>query len=150
MMERLRESVAREVGALGEVPGMAELVSAWPAAVGEQIARHAWPARLARDGTLHVATADSAWAYELTQLAPSLLARLGVHAPKALKFAPGPIPESDLSDAGGTARPRPQPGPEERAQAAELAAPIGDEELRELVARAVAASLAGAADGRSF
>jgi Dna[CI] antecedent, DciA len=149
-MERLRETVAREVGALGEVPGMAELVSAWPAAVGEQIARHAWPARLARDGTLHVATADSSWAYELTQLGPSLLARLGELAPKQLKFAPGPIPESDSAAASSPLSAPPEPGPELRSQAAELASPIVDEELRELVARAAAASLARAADNRSF
>jgi hypothetical protein len=149
-MERLRDAVAREVGALGEIPGMADLVAAWPAAVGEQIARNAWPARLARDGTLHVSAADSAWAYELTQLAPTLLERLGPLAPKSLKFAPGPIPESDL---GGSDRERPSPpspGPEARLRAAELASPIADEELRNLVARAAAASLARAAADRPF
>ena len=149
-MERLRDTVAQEIGGLGEIPGMADVVAAWPAAVGDQIARNAWPARLARDGTLHVATADSAWAYELTQLAPTLLERFGALAPKRLKFAPGPIPESDLGDARRV-RPRPSsPGPEARRQAAELAAPIADEELRELVARAAAASLARAAAGRAF
>ena len=30
------------------------------------IAANAWPARIARDGTLHVATSSSAWAFELT------------------------------------------------------------------------------------
>ena len=33
---------------------MTELVAAWPDAVGETVAANAWPARLARDGTLHV------------------------------------------------------------------------------------------------
>jgi hypothetical protein len=149
-MERLGDTVAREVGALGEIPGMAELVAAWPAAVGAQIARNAWPARLARDGTLHVAAADSAWAYELTQLAPTLLERLGALAPKRLKFAPGPIPESDLGDARRELSRPPEPGPEARQKAAELASPIADEELRALVARAAAASLARAASGRAF
>jgi hypothetical protein len=149
-MERLGETVAAEVAGLGAVPGMAELVAAWPAAVGEQIARNAWPARLARDGTLHVATADAAWAYELTQLAPRLLAQLGLLAPKGLKFVPGPIPEPAREDTGARAVTPPDPGPQERRRAEQLAAPIADEELRELVARAAAASLARAAADRSF
>jgi hypothetical protein len=149
-MERLRDTVAREVGALGEIPGMADLVAAWPTAVGKEIARHAWPARLARDGTLHVAAADSAWAYELTQLGPTLLERLGPLAPKRLKFAPGLIPESDLGDARTELSRPAEPSPEARRQAAEFASPIADEELRELVARAAAASLARAAAGRAF
>ncbi|MDQ4029980.1 MAG: DUF721 domain-containing protein [Actinomycetota bacterium] len=149
-MERLADTVAREVGELGEVPGMAELVAAWPAAVGEQIARHAWPARLARDGTLHVATADSAWAYELTQLAPRLLPRLGDLAPKRVKFAPGPIPEGSPGSAPEARARPPAPSPKARRRAAELASPIADEELRLLVARAAAASLARAAADRSF
>ena len=149
-MERLGETVAAEVAGLGAVPGMAELVAAWPAAVGDQIARNAWPARLARDGTLHVTTADAAWAYELTQLAPRLLAQLGVLAPKGLKFVPGPLPEPAREDAGGQAVAPPDPGPQERRQAEQLAASIADEEMRELVARAAAASLARAAADRSF
>jgi hypothetical protein len=149
-MERLAETVAAEVGGLGAVPGMAELVTAWPAAVGEQIARNAWPARLARDGTLHVATADSAWAYELTQLAPQLLGQLGPAAPKRLKFAPGPLPEAAVPEGSREPWDAPAPGPEERRRAAELAAAIGDDDLRELVARAAAASLSKAAADRSF
>jgi hypothetical protein len=149
-MERLGDAVAAEVAGLGAVPGMAELVAAWPAVVGEQIARNAWPARLARDGTLHVATADSAWAYELTQLAPRLLAQLGLLAPKSLKFAPGPIPEPAREETGGEAAARPNPGPRERRRAEQLAAAISDDEVRELVARAAAASLARAAVDRSF
>ena len=43
---------------------MGETVAAWPSAVGEEIARNAWPARFARDGTLIVNTRDSVWAFE--------------------------------------------------------------------------------------
>jgi hypothetical protein len=129
---------------------MAELVAAWPTAVGVQIARNAWPARLARDGTLHVATADSAWAYELTQLAPQLLALLGLLAPKRVKFAPGPLPEPAGEEGSQELREAPAAGPLERQQAQELAASIGDDDLRELVTRAAAASLARAAADRSF
>ena len=55
---------------------MAELVERWPGAVGSQIARFAWPARIARDGTIHVATSDSVWAFELGQRAEEIGGRL--------------------------------------------------------------------------
>ena len=74
--ERIGDGVKRELGRFGAAGAMAEVVEAWPALVGEQIARNAWPARIARDGTLHVATSSSAWAFELGQLAPELLERL--------------------------------------------------------------------------
>jgi hypothetical protein len=69
---------------------MAELVERWPAAVGPAIARNAWPARISRDGTVHVATADSVWAYELGQRGAEIAAAVGV--PK-VRFAPGPLPQ---------------------------------------------------------
>jgi hypothetical protein len=114
---------------------MAELVEAWPAAVGPEIARFAWPARIARDGTVHVHTADSVWAFELGHRAAQIAERLGV---ASLRFAPGPLP--DTSEA-----PVPQPvtaTPEEEALAASLAAGIADEKLRESVQKAVKLSLA--------
>jgi hypothetical protein len=126
---------------------MADIVEAWPAAVGEGIARNAWPARVARDGTLYVATGSSAWAFELAHLAPELLRRLaevlGESAPKGLKFAPGPLPEPAAEGRSEAPRAVREPTPAERAAASEIAAEIDDEELRELVARAAAASLAG-------
>src|SRR5207244_2018561 len=87
---------------------MVEIVRAWPVAVGEQIAQNAWPARLARDGTLHIATSSSAWAFELTQLESKLLERLrgeiGDKAPAAARFAPGKLPEPPSG--GGPTSPR--------------------------------------------
>jgi hypothetical protein len=147
-MERLGDDVSRELRRFGPQGAMADVVEAWPDAVGEAIARNAWPARVARDGTLHVSTSSSAWAFELAHLAPELLARLaGVlreSAPKALKFSPGPLPESPAQGGGTTApNPPPDPTPEERALAGQMSAEIEDEQLRELVARAAAASLAG-------
>ena len=59
---------------------MAELVERWPDAVGEAIARNAWPARIARDGTVHVNTADSVWAFELGQKASEIAGSLGLAA----------------------------------------------------------------------
>ena len=71
---------------------MAELLERWPAAVGEAIARNAWPARIAKDGTVHVNTADSVWAFELGQQAREIAERLAV---PRLRFAPGPLPPAD-------------------------------------------------------
>jgi hypothetical protein len=146
-MDRIGGDVSRELRRFGPQGGMADIVTAWPETVGEAIARNAWPARLARDGTLHVATSSSAWAFELAHLAPELVARLaatiGESAPKALKFAPGRLPEPP-SQGGGPTVPdqRRDPTREELELAAGIAAEIADEELRELVARAAAASLA--------
>jgi predicted nucleic acid-binding Zn ribbon protein len=138
--------VRRELARFGAADGMAGVVGAWPELVGEEVARNAWPARIARDGTLHVHTSSSAWAFELGQLAPTILERLREtlpkSAPKALRFAVGnlPVPESTTAERAGPEAPR--PGPKERAAAAELTASLTDPELRDLVARAAAASLA--------
>jgi hypothetical protein len=84
-MERVGEAVARELGRYGPASGMAPLVEAWPGAVGPEIARNAWPARLARDGTLHVHTQDSIWAFELTSRVTEIAERLGGLAPRSLQ-----------------------------------------------------------------
>ncbi len=94
MMDRVGDSVARELSRFGSAgSGMEPVVEAWPPAVGEEIARNAWPARLARDGTLHVHTKDSIWAFELTSRAEEIRSRLGDVAPPRLAFAAGPLPE---------------------------------------------------------
>jgi hypothetical protein len=154
-MKKIGSDVQRELQRFGPVAaGMTELVAAWPALVGEQIARNAWPSRLGRDGTLHVATSGSAWAFELTQLAPELLQRLreglGDVAPQALRFGPGKLPERSPKSEEPSARPVLRPSAIDAKQASELAAAIDDENLREVVAKAAAASLARAADDRSF
>jgi hypothetical protein len=114
---------------------MPELLEVWPAAVGEAIARNAWPARIAKDGTVHVNTADSVWAFELGQRSGEIAERLGV---KKLRFAPGPLPEPDRE----APKPHIEPTPAETAQAAAIAAEIEDENLRESVQKAVQLSLA--------
>ena len=149
-MEPIGDQVRRELGKHGPQAGMADLLAAWPAAVGEGIARNAWPARFQRDGTLVVHVSSSAWGFELTQLAPTIRERLGELAPKGFKFAPGPLPEPALEE-GPEARPAPvRPGPEEERRAAEIATSIENESLREIVAKAAALSLARAAGDRSF
>jgi hypothetical protein len=114
---------------------MPELLERWPAAVGEAIARKAWPARIAKDGTVHVNTADSIWAFELGQQAREISERLGV---TRLRFTPGPVPQAD--DEAGPAPLEPTPQEEELARA--LATAIADEMLRESVQKAVRLSLA--------
>ena len=146
-MDRIRAEVEGELGRFGPAGGMADLVSAWPEAVGESIARNAWPARFGRDGTLFVHTADSVWAFELQHRAGEIAERLGV---EAVRFVPGPVARLD-SDAADRPPPAPvEPTEQDRLQAAALAEGIEDPELREAVARAAAASLARASSGRSF
>jgi hypothetical protein len=151
-MERIEREVRRELGRFGAPGGMPELLEGWPEAVGPEIARNAWPAKVSRDRTLHVATTSSAWAFELTQLAPEILRRLserlGEHAPAGLRFAPGHVPEPPAPLAEERPTRPPDPGPGDRAEAARLAAHIRDEELREKVQRAAAASLAQGRSGR--
>src|SRR5207342_2047420 len=111
---------------------MPELVEAWPEVVGQMVATNAWPARIGRDGTLHVNTSSSAWAFELGQLAPEILERLseklGDSAPEALRFAVGHLPEP-AAEAPAQARTEvPEPTSEARRRAAELVAGIEDEE----------------------
>jgi hypothetical protein len=143
--QRLGGDVGAELSRHGPVLETARMIAAWEEAVGEGIARNAWPARVGRDGTLHVHTADSVWAFELGQRALEIAARLGV---PAVRFAPGPLPEPGEEALADAIRPVVEPGEWERAAAAEIAAPIEDQELRELVARAAAASLARAAADR--
>ena len=154
-MERLGDDARRLLTASGlpDLGSLGVIADAWPAAVGDAIARAAWPSRVARDGTLHVATTSSAWAFELARLAPEIHARLraalGDVAPAALRFAPGPVPEPPPEAAGAATQP-PEIYSEDRAQAVGLASAIDDPALRELVARAASASLARARADRAF
>jgi hypothetical protein len=149
-LDRLADSVRSELAGFGPQAEVGRLAEVWPAAVGEQIARNAWPARIARDGTLHVNTSSSAWAFELAQLESEVRGRLGDLAPPRLRFAPGPLPEPLTTEHSEPSSHRSEPDPDERRRAAALAARIEDENLRNLVARAAAASLANARTGRSF
>jgi hypothetical protein len=146
-VKHLGDEVKRELGRFGPEGGISELLEAWPAAVGETIARSAWPARVARDGTLLVNTADSIWAFELTSRAAEIAARLGV---ERIRFAPGRLPEADEPDLKEARSGPPPPSESLREEGARLAAGIEDENLRKIVARAAAASLAKGISDRSF
>jgi hypothetical protein len=147
--ERIGGAVRRQLARFGDAGRLGEVVEAWPAAVGDLVARNAWPARISRDGTLVVNTKDAVWAFELGHRSAEILGRLDKQL-KAARFVPGPIPEATLEEtAAAAARTPARATPEQLERAAELAAGIGDEELRERVAKAAAASLARTADGRS-
>lgn len=151
-MEPLGDELRSELARFGPQGAIGDTVAAWPAAVGAEIARHAWPARFLRDGTLLVNTRDAVWGFELTQRAAEISSRLPTK-PK-LRFAPGPLPEAEPERPGDAAPPPPEATLEQAREAAEWASQIEDEELRALVARAARASLARAAaerpDDRSF
>ncbi len=119
---------------------MSEVLEAWPAAVGPEIARNAWPARFQRDGTLIAHTKDAVWGFELGQLAAEISARLP--GKPALKFVPGPLPEPGADPSQATSQGSPPITLEQRERAAAWASEIEDEELRAIVARAAALSLA--------
>ncbi len=142
--ERLGDALGEELRRLGGEAHAAagELARLWARSVGPAVARNAWPARVARDGTLIVHTSSSAWAHELTQLEATIRERLGAAAPVRLRFVVGPLPEPG----GAVERPHPpaalSASAEDEAAAAQLAAGIESQELRERVKRAAALSLA--------
>jgi len=147
MMEPLADEVRRELGRFGPESGISELAEAWPSAVGPDIARNAWPARIQRDGTLVVHVRDSIWGFELGQCAVEIAGRLPGAPP--LKFVPGPLPEPASPEAPASVPEALEPTREEALRASRWAAEIADDELRELVARAARASLVRARNDRS-
>ena len=157
-MDRIGKEVERQLASGGsrDALPLAAVTSAWPGAVGETVARQAWPLRIGRDGTLHVATSSATWAFELDRLSPEILeqlaARLGDEAPTKLRFAVGPVPEPGApTEPASIDSASPQPIPAEvEAEATSAAAAIEDPELRELAARAARASLGRARAGRRF
>jgi hypothetical protein len=149
-MDRIGDEIARELKRFGPAGGMAPLVEAWPETVGPEIARNAWPARLARDGTLHVHARDSIWTFELTTRAEEIRGRLGPLAPRRLAFAPGPLPEPLAGELEATPRTPAKPTADDVAKAESLSRGIRDADLRKVVAKAVAASLANRDNDRSF
>jgi len=157
-VEKIGKSVEHVLSRSGGGTGLAlaEITAAWPEAVGTAVSREAWPLRVARDGTLHVATSSSTWAFELDRLSPEIEERLrtlmGPAAPGMLRFRVGPVPEHGGPSDGepGVAEVESLVTPEVDSEAAAVASEIEDPELRELVARAARASLARARSGRHF
>jgi len=111
---------------------MSEALAAWPAAVGPEIARNAWPARFQRDGTLIVHTQDAIWGFELGHRAAEISERLP--GKPALKFVPGPLPELGAAPTQATPQGPPPATVEQQQRAAEWASEIEDAEFFEQVA----------------
>lgn len=141
----LGATIDAEFGRLGRDP-LREIVGCWPEAVGKDIATNAWPARMSRDGTLHVATSSSVWAHELTHCARMILerltARLGTKTVKRIRFAVGELPERGAERETELEKTVPKVLPEHRRIADLLAGEIADPALRDRVSKAIATSVA--------
>ncbi len=143
-MEPLADEIRAEMHRVGAESGAGDVGSVWLAAVGEEIARNAWPARTQADGTLVVHVRDAIWGFELTQRAIEISGRLPGRP--GLRFVPGELPEAAPD------QPPPPPveaTPEQAREAASLAASIADPNLRESVAKLIKAALVRASDDRS-
>jgi hypothetical protein len=143
-VEPLGEQIRAELQRVGADSGAGDAVTTWPSAVGDEIARHAWPAKTQPDGTLVVHVRDAIWGFELTQRATEISARLPGRP--RLRFTPGPLPDAP-------AEPLPEDpvdaSPEQVREAAAMVTGIEDPNLRESVAKVIKAALARAPDGRS-
>jgi hypothetical protein len=136
----LGASLPRESGGQG---ALVAIVRAWPDAVGDAIARHAWPARM-RGQELIAHAESSVWVTELQLLAEMIAVRLrdaaGGSVPSAVRFQVGPVPVRD-----GPAERLPAPVSEAtRRQAAAIASAIRDDALRTSAEQAIAGALARA------
>ena len=155
-MERLEETLRGALRGAGvpDAGALADVTRVWPEAVGDAIARAAWPQRIARDGTLLVAASSASWAFELGLLGEEILGKLaaaiGVGAPTAIRFSPGVVPSPPAPLAGAAAPVPPEVDSPTRLLAEELTSAMTDEQLRATIARAAAASLAKAASDRRF
>ena len=142
-IDQIGEQIRAELSRVGADSGAGDAVTAWPAAVGGEIARNAWPARTQPDGTLVVHVRDAIWGFELTQRATEISERLPGRP--RLRFTPGPLPDT-------TPEPPPAPpaeiSPEQAREAAAITAEIVDPDLRESVAKAIKAALARAPTDR--
>ncbi len=142
--DRIAEQIRAELSRVGADGGAGDAVTAWPIAVGEEIARQAWPARTQPDGTLVVHVRDSIWGFELTQRADEISSRLPGRP--RLRFTPGPLPDPTPE---ASPPPRREASPEQAREAEELTAGIMDPDLRESVAKVIKAALVRASDDRS-
>lgn len=156
-MERIDRSIERELARSGDgsMLSLTAITAVWPDVLGGQAAKHAWPLRIARDGTLHVATTSATWAFELDRLAPEIVeklaARLRDGSPTKLRFAVGPVPEPAAGTEPVATTNAPPGAPEELPpDAAAAVSEIDDPELRELMLRAARASLSRPPSDRRF
>ena len=144
-IDKIGEQVRSELSRVGADSGAGDAVTAWSAAVGDEIARNAWPARTQPDGTLVVHVRDAIWGFELTQRAAEISERLPGRP--RLRFTPGPLPETTLEPP--PERPA-EASPEQAREAAAITAEIVDPDLRESVAKVIKAALVRPPHDRSI
>lgn len=136
--ELLGASLPKEPSGRGS---LVAIVRAWPSAVGEEVARRAWPARMA-GSALIVHAESSVWVAELQLMADTALERLrtavGPLAPAEIRFRVGPVPDRP---APRHARPPSAVPDAARRRARELAAPIHDDALRAAAEQAIAGAI---------
>jgi hypothetical protein len=142
VLARFRRRAGGDPGAGGEVVAAA---LAWPDVVGRAAADHSVPVRRSRAGVLTVACSSGSWALELSARRGELAPRLARRCPEAgvsgLRFVvadhvvPPPPPEPPPAPP-----PRAAPRAAEREAGTAAAAGVREPALRDLVARAAAAS----------
>ena len=76
--QRVSELLSRYLARAGlsERVAQAGVVAAWPALVGDRIARHTQAVAVRDDGVLVVKVRSAPWAQELTLMTPQVIARL--------------------------------------------------------------------------
>jgi predicted nucleic acid-binding Zn ribbon protein len=144
---RFRRRAGRGPGGAGPGAETAAAALAWADVVGRAAADHSAPVRRSRAGVLTVACSSASWAHELSARRAELTERLAARCPEAgvsaLRFA-----VADHAIAAAAPDPAPAatapvvPTAEQRATGAAAAAGVGEPALRDLVARAAAASAA--------
>ncbi len=140
MPESLARSLKSELARLGSEGAALEVTRGWEATVGPEIARNAWPARMKRDGTLVVHARTSVWAFELTQMAEEIRARLDPQ-PDAIRFVVGRVPEPVGRPLTAAPRADRKTDPAALDQATALAADVSSDEVREALQKAASLGL---------
>jgi len=126
----------------------------WEKAVGEAIAKHAWPKGIREGAKLVVAVADSVWMQQLSLQKPLLLEVLNRHLPEGawledIRFVHGDVEKLRQGWAKGAKKgskkksPPLKVPPELQEKAELLVAPIKDDELRKALMRLFLKSRSG-------
>ena len=150
MPEPIGATLRSELDRLGVEDAALAVTRAWEAAVGPEVARNAWPARMRRDGTLVVHARTSVWAFELNQLAEEIRPRL-TPTPEGLRFVVGNVPEpTGKRPAERSPKPLPDPDPASVQVAASLAASMSSRDVREALQKAASLGLSRPRDDRQL
>lgn len=139
--EVVRAASSSRLGAPKAIDAVPVAPRDWELAVGTKIARRARPTRLER-GVLHIRTASSTWAQELSLLADAIAEQLRARGldVRSLRFHVGPVEPLKRPSWRTDVRTSPEPVKLPAEVKASLAK-VEDSDLRTAIARAAAASL---------